>query len=247
MDLDLKGKVALITGSSHGIGQSIAQLLSKEGCDLALCSRNQRYDMNSVKNNVEANGVLCYTAEVDVFDDKQLMKFVEGTLGTYGRIDILINNVGGGNSWGSPPCFRTYLDVMTINYGVTVQLTNYVADDMLKRNVHGRIVTIASVYGKESGGHAWFQAAKSAQISYMKSMSRNKKYAEAGITFNTICPGFLSMSDKKIDDFYKSEIPGGQFGTPDDVAPMVALLCSPKSSYINGACITIDGGFSKSF
>ena len=103
----------------------------------------------------------------------------------------------------------------------------------------GRVITIASIYGKEGGGRPWFNMAKAAEISLMKCLSLRKEYQEANITFNTICPGPIWIEGKEQDKYER-------YGQPEDVANLVVFLCSDKARWINGAAICVDGGFSRS-
>ena len=146
--------------------------------------------------------------------------------------DILVNNVGGGGRWSEDE----WLEVFLKNVFPMVKLTRLILMNMVSKN-WGRIITISSVYGKESGGTPGFTAAKAYQIAWMKAMSTKYK----GITFNTICPGGIEIEGKPTNDLPE---PHGQ---PEDVANVVAFLCTDEAKYINGACITVDGGYSKSY
>jgi len=142
--------------------------------------------------------------------------------------DILINCVGGGGTWK----INDWFDVFHKNYITTFLLTMA----FLEPNKQwGRVITISSIYGKERGGTPWFNAAKSSQISLMKNLAGRYE----NITFNTIAPGHIDTG-KFVD---KPNI----CGKPEDVAGIVAFLCSDKARHINGACITVDNGESHSF
>jgi 3-oxoacyl-[acyl-carrier protein] reductase len=124
---------------------------------------------------------------------------------------------------------------MEKNYGVMKDITLEWLSNYPSRR-WGRVITVASIYGKEKGSNAGFTAAKAAQIAFMKSMAGVTK----GITFNTICPGHIQVGKQFFD---KPDI----IGQPEDVANIVTFLCSEKARHINGACITVDGGESSSF
>ena len=143
---------------------------------------------------------------------------------------ILINNVGGGGTWSN---FKECIDK---NYGIMLDMTtNY----LKSHRDWGRVITIASIYGKEKGPNPGFTAAKAAQIAYMKSMAGKVE----GTTFNTVCPGYIDVGKPfNLDIPYPSTV-----GKPEDVANLVTYLCSPKANHIDGACITVDGGCTHSW
>lgn len=145
------------------------------------------------------------------------------------KIDILINNVGGGGTWNSSD------DIFNINYEVMGDLTVQFINQNPKRK-YGRVITISSIYGKEKGPNPVFTASKAAQIAFMKSLAGKYK----GGTFNTICPGHIDVGKEFPDN---PQI----IGKPSDVASLVTFLCSDLASHINGATITVDGGESHSF
>lgn len=151
-----------------------------------------------------------------------------------GKYDILINNVGGGGRWGTENYeeFDEWEDVYEKNAGAATKLTMKCLPYM-KEKRWGRVVTISSIYGKEAGGRPWFNMAKAAEISLMKNLAG--KYD--GVTFNSIAPGHIDIGTEE----FLGE------GKPEDVANIVVFLCSDKARYINGACIAVDGGESRSF
>jgi len=252
MNLQLENKVALVTGGSHGIGQAICVALAEEGCEIYFCSRGVRYDPYVTFQMVQSNGVRCYNKEINASTEATVNEVVKDVFDCCGGVDILVNNIGGGSSWGNTENWdetpsNKWEEVMQHNYMTSVWFTNAVVPHMVMSG-WGRVISIAAVYGKERGGMPWFHAAKSAQIALMKSYSGNSKYVTNGITFNTICPGFTDVrhKDKVFGEEELEKVPLRRFGYPEDVAPLVAFLCSDKASYINGACITVDGGMSRS-
>jgi len=129
---------------------------------------------------------------------------------------------------------------------------------LMKKNKWGRVITVASRYGKEAGGRPWFAMAKSAEISLMKTLSLDKMLVRQGITFNSVAPGAIMIPDTGWDTRAKEdpqglknlvdkEFPLGRMGKPEEVASVVVFLCSERASLINGACLSVDGGESKSF
>ena len=138
-----------------------------------------------------------------------------------------------------------WTDVYNKNAMAAMRFTKLVIPFMRKQK-WGRVVTISSIYGKEGGGRPWFNMAKSAEISLMKSLSMDKRLVRDGITFNTVCPGHISVEGKTDEDNVE-DFPLGRMGSPEEVANVVAFLCSEKTSLVNGACVVVDGGESRSF
>lgn len=259
MDLDLKNKYALVTGGSHGIGRSIALALADEGCNVAIIATDkERVDSvaEEIKSkNVKALGIVC-----DVTVKGDIPKALKIIFDSWEKIDILINNVGGGGRWGSSVVEETeeqvWLDVYDKNAMAAIRFTMGVIPFMRKEK-WGRVVTIASIYGLEGGGRPWFNMAKSAEISLMKTLAMNHDLARGGITFNSVAPGPIMIpgtgwekaQEENTIEYQEAikNIPVGRLGTPEEVASVVAFLCSPKASLVNGACIAVDGGQSHKF
>lgn len=214
MDLGLKGKCALVTGGSHGIGLAIVQALREEGCQVKSISRREGYDVLNP-------------------DD------VQRALHEFTDVDILVNNVGGGGRWGNEnPLLteeRVWHEVYEKNAIAATLFTMNALPYMLKQG-WGRVITIASMYGREGGGRPWFNMAKAAEISFMKTLAMH--YRGSGVTFNSVAPGFIAIIGTA------NETEGG---TPEEVASVVVFLASNKSSLVNGACIAVDGGEGRSF
>jgi len=172
----------------------------------------------------------------------------------------LVNNVGGGGRWGTDSIEDTpeqvWVDVYNKNAMAAVRFVRLVIPFMRKQK-WGRVVTIASMYGREGGGRPWFNMSKSAEISLMKTLAMNPVLARSGITFNTVAPGNIMIPDTGWDEEMKKDLRGfkriistlplGRLGTAEEVANMVVFLCSEKASLVNGACIAVDGGESHSF
>lgn len=149
-----------------------------------------------------------------------------------GHCDILVNNVGGGGRYG------TTEEVWEKNVVAMTDFTQWALSGMAQRK-WGRVITISSIHGRECGSRPSFMAAKAAQIAYMKGLSRGE-FVKHGITFNTVCPGNVLVEGKpKVDE---EALPMGRMGRPEEVAKLVAFLCSEDAAWINGATIVIDGG-----
>jgi len=222
---------ALVTGGSKGIGYAVALALMADGCDVTVLSRTL-----PAAKPPGMGWVQCDVSEpIDL-----------ASLET--DYDILVNNVGGGGRWGGA-YLETRQDVYDKVYRKNAEaaalFTRFCVPHMVWLG-WGRVVTIASIHGKEAGGHPWFNMAKAAEIALMKSLSQDKTLVRRGITFNTVCPGHVSVPGKP-DEENLEDFPLGRMGTPREVAAVVAFLCSDAASLVNGACIAVDGGESRSY
>lgn len=260
MDLGLKGKYALVTGGSHGIGLAIARVLADEGCNVAVCSHTEERVSNAVAE-LKRRGVRVVGVKADVLQPSNIDHVIKTILDSWPTMHILVNNVGGGGRWGKDSIEDTpddvWVDVYNKNAMAAVRFTKLVIPIMRKQK-WGRVVTIASMYGKEGGGRPWFNMAKSSEISLMKTLAMNSALARDGITFNTVAPGSVMIPDTGWDEerkkhpgkfkrLLRTDFPLGRLGTPEEVAHVVAFLCSEKASLVNGACVVVDGAESSSF
>jgi 3-oxoacyl-[acyl-carrier protein] reductase len=179
----------------------------------------------------------------------------------WGTVHILVNNVGGGGSWGSPVVEDTqenvWSEVYAKNAQAAIRFTMWAIPYMRKQK-WGRVVTITSIYGREGGGRPWFNMAKAAQMSLMKTLALNHDLARDGITFNSVAPGGIWIPDtiweaqKNRDPVAFNRVvnlrfPLGRLGTPEEVASIVAFVCSEQASLLTGAAIAADGAESRAF
>ena len=249
MDLGIAGKVALVTASTRGIGLGIAQALAREGARVAIAARTE----SDVKRTAESLGG--FGIAVDLMSEDGPRQAVEQTVSELGPVEILVNNLGlrAGSSWSDtgPKEFET---AFSGNVAVTVRMTQLVLPGMLERG-WGRVVAITSVWGRETGGAPAYNAAKAAENSFVKSIAR--EVASRGVTVNAVAPGSILWTgggwDRRqkadpegIAEFVRHDMPLGRFGTVDEVAGIVAFVCSTQASLINGAVIAVDGGQSRS-
>jgi 3-oxoacyl-[acyl-carrier protein] reductase len=249
VDLGIAGKVALVSAGTRGIGLGIANVLAAEGARVAVAARTEA----EVKRTAAALSGVGIVA--DLLTEAGCREAVSETEQSLGPVDILINNLGvrAGSSWGdSGP--NEFEAAFAGNVGVSVRMTQLVLPGMLARG-WGRVVVITSVWGRESGGAPAYNAAKAAEISFVTSLAR--EVAAKGVTVNAVAPGSVlwegggwhrrQQSDPDaIAELVKREMPLGRFGTVDEVANLVAFVCSQQASLVNGACIAVDGGQSRS-
>ena len=260
MDLGLRGKYALVTGGSRGIGRSISLLLAREGCHVAICARGKA-DIEKTVAEIKKHDVDVLGITADLTKPGCPKEVVEKIGNKWGALHILVNNVGGGGRWGQENVENNtdevWLEVLNKNAMTAIRFSVEVLPWMRKQK-WGRIVTITSIYGKEGGGRPWFNMAKAAQTSLMKCLALDKNLTRSGITFNSVAPGPIMIpgtgweTEQKNDPetFYRmieDQLTLGRLGTPDEVASVVVFLCSEKASLVNGASIVVDGGESRSF
>jgi len=259
MDLKLKGKYALVTGGSRGIGRSIALSLADEGCNVAICARNKKR-LEETVIELKRRGIQSIGIVADVMHQDDIDNVMQTVIKAWGTLHILINNVGGGGRRGKEIPEETgeevWEEVYSKNALTAIQFTMRTLPYMLKQE-WGRVITISSMYGYEGGGRPWFNMAKSAEISLMKCLSLMPRYVTKNITFNAVAPGFILIPDTgwehiknhQPEEYQKTlkELPRERLGTPEEVANLVTFLCSEKASLINGVTIPADGGQTKSF
>ena len=249
MEFGIEGKVALVTGATKGIGLGIAQALAREGARVSVVARTES-DVQRVAAEIKGFGVAA-----DVTTEAGCNRSVEQTQENLGPIDILVNNFGAraGSSWSDtgPKEFKAAFEG---NVVVSARMTQLVLDGMIKRG-WGRVVVITSVWGREAGGAPAYNAAKAAEISMVKSLAR--EVASKGVTVNAVAPGSIlwegggwhrrqEADPQGIAEFVRNEMPMGRFGTVDEVASVVAFVCSRQAGLLTGACINVDGGQSRS-
>ncbi len=249
MDLGIAGKVALVTAGTRGIGLGIASALAAEGVRVAVAARTEA----DVKKTAAAIGGAGIVA--DLLTEDGCRRAVSETEQALGPIDILINNLGvrAGTSWSDtgPAEFEA---AFAGNVGTSVRMTQLVLPGMVTRG-WGRVIVISSVWGREAGGAPAYNAAKAAEISFVTSLAR--EVASKGVTINSIAPGSIlwegggwhrrqQADPDATADLIRREMPLGRFGSVEEVAGLVAFVCSKQASLVNGAAIAVDGGQSRS-
>ncbi|PWB79650.1 MAG: short-chain dehydrogenase [Candidatus Methylomirabilota bacterium] len=254
MELGLRGKVVMVTGGSRGIGKAIAMGFAEEGCRLSLCGRTQA-TLEEVADVITLSGVELLTVSADVTDPHGAERFVQATLDRYERIDVLVNNVGGSRRGELEALSeQDWRDTYDLNFFSTLRMVR-LAVPIMKRQGGGRIINIASIWGREAGGAMTYNASKAAVISLSKSLAR--ELAPHNILVNSVAPGSTLFPggswDRRqrenpiqIAQFIKDELPLGRFGRPEEVAAVVVFLASEKASLMTGACVTVDGCQSRS-
>ncbi len=248
MDLGLKDKVAIVTGSSRGIGLGVATLLQQEGCQVVLNGRNQAVLQEA--RAILGNEVLSCVADVSKLTDCQ--RVIAETIKAYGQIDVLVCNVGLSRS--VPPgqeTQSTWEAMFTSNFFPAVNMIESARPYL--REQQGNIVCISSICGQEviPGAPATYATAKAALNMAVKSLS--KPLGAQGIRINAVAPGNVlfpgSVWDKKMQQdaatvktMLEREVALQRLGTPAEIADTVAFLASPKSAFTTGSIVVVDGG-----
>ncbi len=260
MLLKLKGKNAIITGGSHGIGLATAKLLAKEGCNVAILSRDH-HKLSAAKEQIELLGVECLIVQVDVLSIEQVKESFQKISSHWKKIHILINNVGGGGRWGVDDFISNsetvWKEVYDKNLTAAVRYSRFVLPYMIEQQ-WGRVITVTSTLGRQAGGRPWFNVAKTAQTCLMKNLSLRKDLVRKNITFNSVAPGCIMIPDTgwqeekeknpiAFQEMLSEKFPIGRMGLPEEVAYAIVMLCGHGSSLINGAALSVDGGESYVF
>ena len=252
MDLDIKGKVALVTGGSRGLGRYAALSLAAEGVNVAICGRTQE-TLDRTVADLKAAGVSATGIVADVSDVSSMEALHDDAVSALGPVDILVNNVGGSRS--REDIVGTSLDDFTGTFDLNLfggyALMKLVLPHM-RGQKWGRIINIASIWGREYGGNISYMSTKAALIGATKHAAVS--LARDGVLVNSIAPGSISHPDgswerfqkesppEVVRDFIDRNLPLGKFGWPEPVGDLVAFLCSDRAGLITGSCITVDGG-----
>jgi len=242
----LKGKVALVTGASRGIGRAIALELAAKGADVILNYNGSKEKAEEVAELIRANGGKAELLGCNVADYAACEEFIKKAIDIQGKIDILVNNAGITKDGLLMKMSEEDFDkVIDINLKGTFNCTRFLTRQMIKQR-GGRIINITSVVGVVgNAGQANYAASKAGVIGLTKSAAR--ELASRGITVNAVAPGFIEtdMTDilpEAVKEETLKQIPAKCYGQPEDVAKTVAFLASDAATYITGQVICVDGG-----
>jgi 3-oxoacyl-[acyl-carrier protein] reductase len=257
MDLHLTDKVAVITGSSRGLGFACARALVAEGARVSVSARGGerlRAAARELERLAGRPGAVL-AVQADVTTEAGVAEVIERTVETFGGLDILVNNVGsagGGDLLGTPDAvWREAIDA-TLFPAIRA---SRLAVPHLRRRGGGVIIMIASIWGRESGGRMTYNAVKAAEISLAKSLAQ--QLARDNIRVLSVAPGSILFPggswDRRqredpegIAEMIRRDLPFGRFGRAEEVGDVVAFLASDRASWVSGACIPVDGCQSRS-
>ena len=256
MDLGLTDKIALVTGSSRGLGLASARALLDEGCRVALCARGEeRLEAAAAELRAATAADRVLTVAADLSQADGVARVVERTVETFGGLDILVNNVGrAGGSGIEATTDDEWQSALDETLYPAIRASRLAVPHLRARG-GGVILMIASIWGRESGGRLTYNAVKAAEISLAKMLAL--ELAADGIRVNSVAPGSISFPGgswhrRQQEDpegmaaFVAQQLPLGRFGRADEVGSVVAFLASSKASWVSGACVTVDGCQSRS-
>jgi NAD(P)-dependent dehydrogenase (short-subunit alcohol dehydrogenase family) len=249
MDLGLRGKRAIVTGATKGIGRAIVELLATEGCDIGLCARTEE-EVESAVRALRAKGVTAVGEAVNVRDGEAYKAWLARTADALGGCDVFVPNVSAGGGFDSEKNW-------TKNFEIDVMHTVRGCETLmpwLEKSAGGSIVIISSTNALETFGVPQaFNAMKAALITYAKQLAQH--VGKKGVRVNAVSPGpiyfeggaweLIQGTMPKLYDYALKQIPSGRMGTPEEVARVVAFVASPAGSLIAGSNIVADNGFTK--
>ncbi len=235
-------KTALVTGASGGIGQAIAKALAEQGMRVIASYNTGSAEAFKLAENIGAEALMA-----DISDEESVNKMAAEIEKKYGGIDVLVNNAG--ISMQKMLCDTTSADwdrIFSVNIRGTFLVTRALMGNMV-RNHYGRIVNVSSVWGQEGAScEVAYSASKAAVEGFTKALA--KELSLSGICVNCVAPGVIDtkmnafLSEEEMSEL-ESVIPMGRLGTPDEIAKVVAFLCSEQAGYITGQIIGVNGGF----
>lgn len=244
----MTSKTAIVTGSSRGIGRTIAKKLALSGYDVVINYLNSEAEAKKLQMEIETKGGRAIAVKADVSSSDEAQYLIEKTVSTYGFIDVLVNNAGiNHNQLALKISDEQWRKIISTNLDAAFYCSR-AALRFMTRQKSGRIINISSVVGLTgNAGQAHYSAAKAGLIGLTKSLA--KEYGKRGITVNAVAPGFIEtdMTDDLSAEQKKKIVDGlavNRIGKPEDVAELVNFLASDEALYITGQVIQIDGGLS---
>jgi 3-oxoacyl-[acyl-carrier protein] reductase len=258
MDLHLADKVAIVTGSSRGLGLAAAAALAAEGCRVTLCARTE----STLDAAAEAVRTIAGSAERvlavagDLSRPAGVERVVSATVDAFGGIDVLVNNMGlarGADLAGTSD--GDWQEAFDQTLFPAIRASRLVVPHMQRRG-GGAIVIVASIFGREAGGRMTYNAVKAAEISLAKSLAQ--QLAPSNIRVNSVSPGSILFeggswwkrqqeNPAAIAEFVTRDLPFGRFGRADEVGDVIAFLASSRAGWISGTSVVVDGCQSRSF
>lgn len=260
MDLGLRDKIALVCGSSKGLGRAVAEGLAQEGARVAICARSAQPLRAAAEEISRQTGTEVLPIVVDVTKEEDARRLVDGVEQNWGSVEILVNNAGGPPSGSfENHAFEEWEKALQLNFLSAVRLCRRVVPSMKTRR-WGRIINITSITVKQPvDGLILSNAVRAAVVGFAKSLAN--ELGPFGILVNNVCPGYtktdrvVKLAEAQAEDGgtvqeiyqnWEKQIPLGRLAEPAEIASLVTFLASERASYITGATIAVDGGFTRS-
>ena len=244
--MNFENKTAVVTGGSRGIGLAIAKKLAAGGANIAVLYVGDEAEGQNAVEELRAMGAKAEAYFCDVSDFEASKKVVDAVIGEFGGIDILINNAGITRDKLVLNMDEKDFDaVINVNLKGTLNMIKHTYKHFMKKRA-GRIVSTSSIVGLNgNAGQANYAASKAGIIGLTKSVAR--ELAGRNVTVNAVAPGYIgtdmtNVLPEKVKEAMKAQIPAKRIGTPEDVANVVAFLCSDEAAYVTGEVIRVDGG-----
>jgi 3-oxoacyl-[acyl-carrier protein] reductase len=273
MDLELRGRAALLVGAGRGIGAAAALAMAREGCQVALVARSQGDLEARARECLAAGSPAAHALAADATDKGQLAGAIERAASAMGGLDVLVTLVGGSQPGGTadtddagweaafarnlwPAVRASRLALPHLQKSAEAARARAASAGQDSARAQSAIIHVASIWGREGGGALTYNAAKAALISLAHEQAR--ELATRGVRVCSVAPGSIlhpggswerrqRADPEAIAAFVQRELPSGRFGTAAEVGEAICFLASPRASWIAGACVVIDGGQSRSF
>ncbi len=247
---NLKGRVAVVTGASSGLGKQISMALAKQGADLVILARRIER-LEEFKIELEKEGVKVLPVKCDVTSTEDIDNACSAAVKEFGKVDILVNCAGSSKDKGVLDMADDEWDFTIATDETSVFKMTRAFGNVMKKNNYGRIINIASMYGLVGNTEIptiAYHASKGAVVNFTRAVAA--ELATSGITCNAICPGYFYtelttqvLDTDQFQEFAKTHVPMQRYGKEGELSSAVIFLAADESSYVNGVILPVDGGY----
>ena len=247
---NLKGRVAVVTGASSGLGKQISMALAKQGADLVILARRIER-LEEFKIELEKEGVKVLPVKCDVTKTEDIDNACKAAVKKFGKVDILVNCAGSSKDKGVLDMADDEWDFTIATDETSVFKMTRAFGNVMKKNNYGRIINIASMYGLVGNTEIptiAYHASKGAVVNFTRAVAA--ELATSGITCNAICPGYFYtelttqvLDTEQFQEFAKTHVPMQRYGQEGELSSAIIFLAADESSYVNGVILPVDGGY----